>query len=156
VLYLLWERGAFTNEEIGTIFGVSYSAVSHIVRRVKSELKKDKNCQGKQDLIISQIKMTPFTINSIVHRDYSSSSDSIVKIFDDRIEFFSPGSLPAGLTVKKLLSGDYIPVISNRVIEDIFREGGLIENMVTCRRHLVITLFPNQDSRRSQEESLRG
>jgi DNA-directed RNA polymerase specialized sigma24 family protein len=57
VLYLLWERGAFTNEEIGTIFGVSYSAVSHIVRRVKSQLREDKNYQKKQGLINSQIKM---------------------------------------------------------------------------------------------------
>jgi putative transposase len=57
LVYLLWERGAFTNEEIGGIFGVSYSAVSHIVRRVKSQLREDKNYQKKQGLINSQIKM---------------------------------------------------------------------------------------------------
>ncbi|MFH1488421.1 MAG: hypothetical protein ABII06_05915, partial [Pseudomonadota bacterium] len=57
LVYLLWERGAFTNEEIGGFFGVSYSAVSHIVRRVKSQLREDKNCQRKRDFINSQIKM---------------------------------------------------------------------------------------------------
>jgi len=32
-------------------------------------------------------------INMIVHRDYRSSSDSIIKIFNNRIEFFNPGGL---------------------------------------------------------------
>ncbi len=27
-------------------------------------------------------------LNMIVHRDYRDSSDSVIKIFDDRIEFF--------------------------------------------------------------------
>jgi ATP-dependent DNA helicase RecG len=70
-------------------------------------------------------------INAIVHRDYSSSSDSIVKIFDDRIEVFNPGSLSTGLTVEKLLTGDYVSVIRNRKIADIFKEIGLIEKYGT-------------------------
>ena len=32
VLHAMWERGVFGNEELGHVFGVSYSAVSHIVR----------------------------------------------------------------------------------------------------------------------------
>jgi len=57
--YLLWEKGAFANEEIWAVFGVSYSAVSHIVRRVKRQLREDINCQRKRDLINSQFKMWP-------------------------------------------------------------------------------------------------
>jgi len=30
-------------------------------------------------------------INMIIHRDYRSSSNSIIKIFPDRIEFYNPG-----------------------------------------------------------------
>ena len=40
LVYLLWEKGAFSNEEIGGFFGISYSAVSHIVRRVKSQMRE--------------------------------------------------------------------------------------------------------------------
>jgi ATP-dependent DNA helicase RecG len=47
-------------------------------------------------------------INAIIHRDYTRSSDSVIKIFDDRIEFYNPGKLPPGLTVETLLSGRYM------------------------------------------------
>ena len=76
-------------------------------------------------------------INAIVYRDYSSSSDSVIKIFDDRIEFFNPGTLPAGLTVKKLMSGDYVSMIRNRLVADIFKEGGLIEKYGTGIRRIL-------------------
>lgn len=36
-------------------------------------------------------------INMVIHRDYHLTSDSIVKIFDDRIEFFNPGRLPENI-----------------------------------------------------------
>ena len=44
-------------------------------------------------------------VNMIVHRDYMSSSDSMIRIFDDRIEFFNPGRLMAGLTIEQLVRG---------------------------------------------------
>jgi len=42
-------------------------------------------------------------INMIVHRDYRSANDSTIKIFDDRIEFFNPGTLLEDLTVEKVI-----------------------------------------------------
>lgn len=66
-------------------------------------------------------------LNAIIHRDYTSSSDSVVKIFDDRIEFFNPGRLPDGLTVGMLLKGHYRSTIRNRKIADMFKEAGLVE-----------------------------
>ncbi len=35
LVFLLWERGSFTNREIGEVFSVGYTAVSHIVKKVK-------------------------------------------------------------------------------------------------------------------------
>lgn len=66
-------------------------------------------------------------INAIVHRDYRDSSDSVFKIFKDRIEFYNPGRLPEGLSVEKLLSGDYTSTIRNKKIAEIFKEADLIE-----------------------------
>jgi putative transposase len=59
VLYALWEIGAFQNEEIGQVFGVSYSAVSHIVRDMKEQIKKDSRVGSKVKRINSQFKMGP-------------------------------------------------------------------------------------------------
>ena len=66
-------------------------------------------------------------INAIVHRDYSCSSDSVIKIFDDKIEFFNPGRLFGNLTVARLLRGDYISTIRNKQIAGIFKEAGIME-----------------------------
>jgi len=40
--------------------------------------------------------------NAIAHRDYRIPSDIDVLLFDDRLEIWSPGGLPEGITVKKL------------------------------------------------------
>src|SRR5665647_948951 len=66
-------------------------------------------------------------INMIVHRDYRDSSGSIIKIFDDRIEFFNPGNLYGGITIQDLLSGNYISKSRNKLIAKAFKEAGLIE-----------------------------
>jgi len=66
-------------------------------------------------------------INMVVHRDYRDSGDSIIKIFDDRIEFFNPGKLYDDLTIEKLLSGNYSSRSRNRAIAKIFKEAGIIE-----------------------------
>ena len=47
-------------------------------------------------------------LNMIIHRDYTSSSDSIVKVFSDHILFFNPGSLPDSITIEQLLSNTYV------------------------------------------------
>jgi len=66
-------------------------------------------------------------INMVVHRDYRDSSASIIKIFDDRIEFFNPGKLYGGITINDLLSGNYSSKTRNKLIAKAFKEVGLIE-----------------------------
>ena len=66
-------------------------------------------------------------LNMIVHRDYRDSSDSVIKIFDDRIEFFNPGDLYDGLTVAQLISNNYESKTRNKLIALMFKECGLIE-----------------------------
>jgi ATP-dependent DNA helicase RecG len=66
-------------------------------------------------------------INMIVHRDYRDSGNSIIKIFDDRIEFFNPGKLYDDITIEKLQSGNYSSRARNRAIARAFKEAGIIE-----------------------------
>ena len=45
------------SSEIGDIFGISYTAVSHIVKKLKDQLAADRGYNEKYKLINSQIKM---------------------------------------------------------------------------------------------------
>jgi len=66
-------------------------------------------------------------INMIVHRDYQAQSDSTIKIFQNKIEFFNPGPLPEGLRMKDILSGRIASNPRNKQIASIFKEAGIIE-----------------------------
>ena len=41
-------------------------------------------------------------VNAVCHRDYASSANVQVRIFDDRLEVWNPGGLPEGMTVDDL------------------------------------------------------
>ncbi|PKP45348.1 MAG: AAA family ATPase [Bacteroidetes bacterium HGW-Bacteroidetes-11] len=66
-------------------------------------------------------------INMVVHRDYRLSSDSIVKIFDNKIEFYNPGRLPASISIEDLISNNYRSTPRNKLLADFFKDLGLIE-----------------------------
>ena len=56
LLYFLWRTGHLKNEQIGKLFGISYSAVSHTVKSIKAKLKKDQKLQAKYNQINSLFK----------------------------------------------------------------------------------------------------
>jgi len=66
-------------------------------------------------------------INMIVHRNYMHYGDSSVKIYDNSIEFFNPGSLPDTISIEQLLKGNYISQTRNSKLASIFKEAGIIE-----------------------------
>lgn len=57
VVYALWEKGLFQNDEIGQVFGLTYSAVSHIVKEVRGRIQKDPRVGRKVKKLNSQFKM---------------------------------------------------------------------------------------------------
>jgi ATP-dependent DNA helicase RecG len=66
-------------------------------------------------------------INMVLHRDYRSSSDSIVKVFDDHIEFYNPGRLPDNITIDDLISDKYRSTPRNKMMADFLKDIGIIE-----------------------------
>ena len=66
-------------------------------------------------------------LNMVIHRDYTSSYDSVLKIFDTHIEFYNPGALPVDIDLPHLLSNDYISQPRNKLVAEIFKASGLIE-----------------------------
>jgi len=57
LIYIVWQLGVATNQEIGEIFGLTYSAVSQRVRVIKELLNNDKKLEQKYQRIKSQIKI---------------------------------------------------------------------------------------------------
>jgi ATP-dependent DNA helicase RecG len=78
-------------------------------------------------------------VNMIVHRDYRSSNDSTIKIYDDRIEFFNPGVLLDDLTIEKIKSGNYKSHLRNKQLASIFKELELIEKYGSGVRRTIET-----------------
>jgi hypothetical protein len=57
LIYIAWQLGVATNQQIGERFGLTYSAVSQRVRVIKEMLSKDKELERKYRRIKSLIKI---------------------------------------------------------------------------------------------------
>jgi chromosomal replication initiation ATPase DnaA len=57
LIYLAWQLGVATNQQIGERFRLTYSAVSQRVRVVKKKLNKDKKLKAKYRHLKSLIKI---------------------------------------------------------------------------------------------------
>lgn len=57
LLYMIWNSGQFSNEQIGQLFGLSYSAVSHAVKSLKARLMENPELQEKYSQLNSQFKL---------------------------------------------------------------------------------------------------
>jgi len=63
---------------------------------------------------------TCFWSNAVVHRDYRNSSDIQIKIFDDKLTIFNPGTLYGGLTIEDLLTDTYPSQLRNKLTAEAF------------------------------------
>ena len=57
LLYSIWKTGQFKNEQIGNLFGISYSGVSHAVKSTKHKYLKSRKLKKKLDQLNSQFKL---------------------------------------------------------------------------------------------------
>ena len=127
--------GLFQTETIikdGTVIsGDLFQEIDDVLTFITKHINKEYIITGKPereerwDYPLDALR--EIVINMIVHRDYRSPSNSIIKIFPDRIEFYNPGKLMPGVTVERLLQGDYLSVMRNKQIARIFKEANEIE-----------------------------
>lgn len=64
-------------------------------------------------------------LNALVHRDYSYSESTLIRIYDDRIEFVSIGGLVKGITLEDIELG--VSMLRNPHLANIFYRLKLIE-----------------------------
>jgi ATP-dependent DNA helicase RecG len=71
--------------------------------------------------------MREILVNALIHRDYSIAGGAVsLAIFDDRVEVWSAGTFPSGITPEQL-SRSHLSVQRNPLIADVFSRAGLIE-----------------------------
>ena len=80
-------------------------------------------------------------LNTLVHRNYHIKAPIKIAIYDDRVEFFSPGQFPGPMKMDHLKMG--MTYLRNPVICKIFREAGYIEKLGTGLR----TIFSTYEER---------
>ncbi len=57
LVYFMWRSGRLTNKQIGQLFGMSYSAVSHAVKTLTARLRDNPELMRKFDKLNSQFKL---------------------------------------------------------------------------------------------------
>ena len=129
------ELGRFQTDIIikdgATLKADLFSEVDGVMNFIKKHINKAYIITGRPqreerwDYPLDAIR--EIVINAIIHRDYRSTQDSVVKVFDDKIEIFNPGGLPSGITIEKLLKGKYISDARNKKVAEVFKAAGLIE-----------------------------
>lgn len=68
--------------------------------------------------------------NALVHRTWDINSHIRIAMFKDRIEVFSPGGLPKGITREEYMNGQ-VSVLRNPIIGSIFYRLDIIESFGT-------------------------
>ena len=73
--------------------------------------------------------------NALIHRMWDVKDHIRIFMFDDRVEIFSPGGLPEGMSEEAYLSGNY-STLRNPILSNVFFRLGLVEIFGTGIRRI--------------------
>ena len=88
-----------------SIEGCAYNQVTAAVKTTAEiiESVRINTPQGLQSVNYPITAIHKIITNAVLHRDYSIADDIHIKIFDNRVEVLSPGTLPGHITVDNIL-----------------------------------------------------
>ena len=72
VVYFLWNKGITTNEKIGHLFNMSYSAFSHCVKIFKEKMNKDKKMKNQFENFFHNTGLYQFLPFLLTHKEIFS------------------------------------------------------------------------------------
>ena len=92
-----------------SIEGPAYKQIYEAVEKAKEIIETGKILKetGLESLKYPEKALHEIITNAVLHRDYSIASDIHIRIFDNRVEILSPGSLPGHITVKNILEEQF-------------------------------------------------
>lgn len=86
----------------GNAYSQIYSAVSKASEIIESV--RLQTSDGLVSVKYPQEALHEIITNSVIHRDYSITDDIHIRIYDNRVEVLSPGTLPGHITTENILS----------------------------------------------------
>ena len=97
-------RAALAGQPL-TIEGNAYQAIQEAVSTTVDMVQGIRvlGSSGLESVAYPTVTLHEIITNAVLHRDYSIADDIHVRIFDNRIEVESPGSLPAHITPDNIL-----------------------------------------------------
>lgn len=92
-----------------SIEGPIYSQIYEAVKATKKIIEDEKVLRetGLEDLHYPDKALHEIVTNAVLHRDYSIASDIHIRVFDNRVEILSPGSLPGHVTEVNILNEQF-------------------------------------------------
>ena len=110
----------------GTLFEQFETALHFLTSRLSHSFTI-KGPRREETLEIPLEAIREALLNAIVHRNYHLKNSIKIAIYDNRVEFFSPGTLPGPFDLQNIESG--ISFIRNMAICKVFRKSGYIEKL---------------------------
>jgi ATP-dependent DNA helicase RecG len=92
-----------------SVEGPLYNQIYEAVRTTRKIIEEEKVLRetGLEDLQYPDKALHEIVTNAVLHRDYSLASDIHIRIFDNRVEVLSPGSLPGHVTESNILNEQF-------------------------------------------------
>ena len=89
-----------------SIEGCAYDQIHEAVQKTAKiiESVRIRTAKGLASVTYPVTAIHEIITNAVLHRDYSIADDVHVKIFDNRVEVLSPGTLPGHVTVQNILN----------------------------------------------------
>lgn len=112
----------------GTLFNQYKQAHYFIMQRLFHSFSI-RGMKREEKLELPEVAFREALLNLLIHRNYHHPAPSKIFIYDDRIEFFSPGNFMGPIKPDQLLKG--ITYLRNPAVCKVFREAGLVEKMGT-------------------------
>ena len=81
--------------------------------------------------------------NCCAHREYCDNGFTCVYMFDDRIEFSSPGPVPLGISLEQIQRFEFRSRPRNHLITHILRDMGYMENAGSGLKMMATTMTEN-------------
>jgi ATP-dependent DNA helicase RecG len=89
-----------------SIEGCAYEQIKEAVEETVNivESVRIRSVQGLLTVSYPQEAIHEVITNAVIHRDYSIADDIHIKVFDNRVEVLSPGTLPGHITPENILT----------------------------------------------------